>query len=116
MSLLTPIQPAEPTREVKLRLVARDIKQMSFQAYKTLCQIQKGGINKLWHNPEFTPQEIINALGEDAVKVFQYHGALTEYIGGLANNEGIQADILFPPNAFEIENNTITVTEEPYLS
>ena len=117
MSLLTPIQRQEPTKEMKLKMLVRNIKEMSMNSYKTITEIQKRGINILWNNHEHTPQEIIDALGDDALKVFQYHGALTEYLVTLATAEGIQPDIKLPTNAFTIDPVTgkITVTEDPYV-
>jgi hypothetical protein len=115
MSLLNPQQQAiQPTREQKLKFAARNIKGFTVQAYKQICEIQQRGIDMLWSHREFTPQELIDELGPDAVKVFQYHGGITSYLIALAQAEGIQPNIKLPTNAFEVENGTITVLEEPY--
>jgi hypothetical protein len=118
MSLLTPINqtPPTPTKEIKLKRSVSRIKELSVNSYKTISEIQKQGISLLWEHPELTPQEIIDELGENAVKVFQYHGALTEYLVTLATLEGINPDIKLPPNAFTVnQDGTITVSEDPYV-
>jgi hypothetical protein len=115
MSLLNAPTPPTPTKEIKLKQVTGRIRQLSASSYKQISDIQKQGISLLWEHPELTPQEIIDALGENALKVFQYHGALTEYLVTLATLEGIQPDIKLPPNAFVVnQDGTITVTEDPY--
>jgi hypothetical protein len=114
MSILSKPTPKIPTPEDKLRNIKHQIKNLSLNSYNQLCQTQKRGIDLVWHNREFTPQEIIDSLGEDAIKIFQYHGALTEYIVTLAVSEGLQPDIKLPTHAFTVQDGTITVLDEPY--
>ncbi len=116
MSLLTPIQPQTPSRELKLKMVANNIKKLSIESFEKIIEIQKKGVEALWNHPEYTPQEIINALGDNAIKVFQYHGGLTEYINSVAIAEGIQPTIKLPTNSFTIDATTgkITVSDQPY--
>lgn len=114
MSLLTKPTPTQLTDEAKLQALTARVKDMSRQSYKNITDIQKRGIDMVWSNPNFTAQEIIDALGEDALKIFQYHGALTEYLVTIAQLEGIQPDIKLPKNAFTVSQTTITVTEDPY--
>jgi hypothetical protein len=117
MSILTPQTPTEPSKEAKLNMVVNRIKNISANSYNEMLNTQKRGIDILWNNHEFSPQEIIDALGENAIKVFQYHGALTEYLISLAESEGIEPDVKYPKNAFTIDPKTgkITVTEDPYV-
>lgn len=115
--LLPPLSAAPPTKEEKLERLVLNIKQLSRDAYKTVSEVQKRGINMVWNHPSLTPQEIVDALGADAIKVFQYHGALTDYIVALSQAEGIQPDINLPSKAFVIDPQTgkITITEDPYV-
>ena len=108
-------QPQSQPKSEKLEKHAKSIKSLSKRSYDEIVNTQKRGIEMLWHHPELTPQEIIDALGEDAVKIFQYHGALTEYVVALATSEGITPDIKLPPNAFTVENGVITVLDTPYV-
>lgn len=115
MSFLSQNQITNPSKAVKLEQQTNFIKNISKRAYEDLVRTQKMGIDMLWNHPELTPQEIIDALGEDAIKIFQYHGALTEYVVALATAEGITPDIKLPTNAFTIENGVITVLDTPYV-
>lgn len=117
MSILQHTASQVPTREIKLQTKVSAIKDFSRHAYEVISNIQKNGINILWRDNEFTPQEIIDELGQDALKIFQYHGALTQYLIGLAQAEGIQPNIILPSNAFTVDqqNGTITVSEDPYI-
>lgn len=117
MSILNQSRPTleEIPKSLRLTQVANRIKRFSSETYNQLLRAQNQGIDLVWNHPQLTPQEIIDALGEDAVKIFQYHGALTEYIVALATAEGITPDIKLPTNAVTIEGNTITVTEDPYV-
>lgn len=117
MSLLTPISVEAPTKESLILKHVEQIKQTSRNVYTLLSNIQKNGIKMVWHHDEFTPQEIIDAMGPDIISVFQYHGALTDYIVLLSQLEGLSPNIALPPNAFEINPQTgkITVTTDPYV-
>jgi hypothetical protein len=115
MSLLTPQQPTPPPKEQKLANRVRMIRNLSAQSYKQISEIQKRGIRLLWNDDDLTPQEIIDALGTDAVKIFQYHGGLTQYLAQVAQAEDVQPDIAFPTKAFTVEDGVITVLNEPYV-
>lgn len=116
MSILNKPTTTTPPREFKLKSHTLRIKGLAHQSYKNISEIQRRGIDMVWNNPEFTPQEIINELGDDAINIFKYHGELTQYVIGLAESEGIVPVIKLPPNKFIVDdvNKTITVTDEPY--
>lgn len=116
MSILIQPTPTAPSKENKLKLHTLRIKEMAHESYKNISQIQRRGIDMVWNNLEFTPQEVINTLGTDAINIFKYHGELTQYVIGLAQSEGITPDIKLPTNKFIVDevNKTITVTDEPY--
>lgn len=83
--------------------------------YKRLCQIQKQGITRIWNHPRLTPQQAVDALGTDAARIFQAHGALTQVIADIAALDGVQPDLLLPTHAFAANpDGTITVGEGPY--
>lgn len=110
-----PLSPPQPSREEKLQTICKRICSLSYDGYRELLNVQKDGIRALWNHPEFTPQEIVDALGDKAVKIFNYHGKITTMICEIAAVEDITPDILLPPNAFTVEGNVITITEEPYI-
>jgi hypothetical protein len=108
--------PAETPREIKLANIASMIKSTADNSFRRICEVQKRGVDMVWKNPNFTPQEIIDALGQDAIKIFQYHGALTDYIVSVATTEGIAPDIKLPTNSFTVDLSagSITVSNQPY--
>ena len=115
MSNLLQIQRPEITDTQRLLNITQRIKGMTANSYQELCNIQKQGVDMVWNNNFFQPQVILDALGTDAGKIFQYHGALTNYVVALATAEGVEPDIKLPTNAFTInEDGTITVLPEPY--
>ena len=111
-------QPITISKELKLENISRRIKNMLAKTFKDLVEIQKRGVEILWNDPTLTPQEIINSLGEDAIKVFQFHGGLTEYLHQISQIDGTPYTPALPTNAFVIDPiaGTITVTEDPYIS
>lgn len=113
MSLLKP-QPPTHTNEDILKANLSRIKYIAAESYKKILNIQTTGINMLWNNPRFTPQEIIDALGDDALKIFQVHGILTDAIKDIAAVDGITPEIALPTNSFEVVDGKIVVGEDPY--
>jgi hypothetical protein len=85
------------------------------EGYKRLCQIQKQGISRIWHHPRLSPQQAVDALGGDAVRIFQAHGALTQVIVAVATLDGVEPDLLLPTCEFTMNaDGTITVGDRPY--
>lgn len=114
MSILTQT-PQIPTDAEKLQAVVRNIKTISTRTYGDLVRVQKMGIESVWNNREFTPQEIIDALGEDAIKVFNMHGRLTDYLVDISAIDNVPYTPDLPTNAFTINaDGSITVTDQPY--
>ena len=60
-------------------------------------------IDILWKNDKATAQEIIDALGTDALKVFQFHGALTDFVNGIAQLDGSEVTVKYPTNTFTVD-------------
>lgn len=83
---------------------------MAQQHYAQLCRMQKEGINAVWHNPDLTPQEALDANGTDAEKLFEAHGMLTQTIVSIAASDEVAPDILLPTHDWVVnEDGTITV-------
>jgi len=101
----------------KEQLLADKLQQISHVAnngYNNISEIQKSGIDVLWNDPTLKPQEIIDALGDNAIKIFQIHGILTDAIKQIAEISGVAPNIATPTNAFSIVDNVITVSNNPY--
>ena len=117
MSILTAQQERpQVTEEQLLKFANSQIKQFSANAYSELLEMQKRGVKLLWNNPRLTPQQIIDDLGESALKIFQMHGILTSALVQIAQIDGINADIALPTNTFEIVNGKIVVSDDPYTT
>ncbi len=114
MSLLSSIPSTQVSKEDLLNLKVKRIKEFSRQAYQQLSHIQRQGIDMLWNDRKLTPQEIIDALGDEALKVFQMHGTLTTAIVDIATADGITPSVVLPTNAFEIVDGSIVVSKDPY--
>lgn len=103
------------TDEQILNSLAAEIKRFSKKSYDNILEIQNKGINLVWDRGRFTPQQIIDALGPDAVKIFQMHGILTDAIKQIAAIDGISPALALPTNAFEVVGGSIVVSEDPYV-
>jgi len=114
MSVFTnpPLVPQPPfTLE---RLQARAAQRLSTTAktqYAALCRMQKDGIAAIWANREgLTPQQVCDAVGANAGKLIQAHGALTAAIITAANLDGTDPDIGLPTHAYTVNpDGTVTV-------
>lgn len=107
--------PYVPSKEARLNMAVNQIKSMSAETFNTLINTQRRGIDLMWHNETLNPQEIIDALDDDAFKVFLLHGKLTELLLQLAQIDNVQVDIRLPTNAFSVDQvGKITVSEDPY--
>ena len=117
MSILTNTnQPQQLTLEQKQAAVAGAIKRTAAANYQQLVRIQKEGIRTVWNNPQgLTPQQVCDALGADAVKVFDIHGILTDAIVQIAGRDGVAPDVALPKKTFtRNQDGTITILETDY--
>jgi hypothetical protein len=115
MSLLTPNTPTLPTNAEKLANISNRIKSISTRTYNDLVRVQKNGIDAVWKDREFTPQQIVDALGDDAVKIFDFHSGLTQYLVTVSTLDGVDYTPALPTHAFTINNGKITITDQPYV-
>jgi hypothetical protein len=113
MSILTQTTQTISDSE-KLKRITNTIKSVSSRTYNDLVRTQKTGIDMVWNNREFTPQQVIDALGDDALKIFDVHGKLTDYLVDISAIDRVEYTPAFPTNAFTVEDGVITVTNQPY--
>ena len=117
MSLLTHPEPADAEAD-RIRAAILGLSRRTFAA---MIDAQRQGIDLLWLGREqglhgLTPQEVCDALGEDAAQVFQFHGALTDFLMQQATADGVSVDVAIPPYAFTLNaDGTVTVSTEPYI-
>jgi hypothetical protein len=111
-----PPNPQAPNKEVLLKQAVSRIKNLSKECFNNLVRTQREGIKIVWENENLTAQEIIDEMGEDVFKVFQFHGGLTQFIQTLAQSDGATVEVKYPTNSFTVNLSagTITVNDEPY--
>ena len=98
----------ELTKAQKLKGFVDSIKQSNKVSLDILKQSHDINFNNIWNNGNFTPQEIFNEFGTDAVQLFQVSAATQEFIKMCDPDY----EILVPPVEFTInEDGTVTVTE-----
>lgn len=104
-----------PSKEARLAALVNRIKRSAADTFRVLVDTQKNGSSNVWDSKEFTPQEIVDALGDDALKIFQLHGKLTDFLQSVIDEEGVQVELKKPKFKFTVSNNgKITVTDQPY--
>lgn len=119
MSLLgnnTLPQPVQIPKEIRLKNTVKRIKELSKNCFNGLVATQREGIDLMWDHQYLTPQEIIDELGVDVFKIFQFHAKLTQFITELAEFDGSNVELKYPTNSFTMDfnNGTVTVTDQPY--
>ena len=120
MSILTDnkIRPANlatpEQRQHRLKAVAANIISTARETFNRLIRVQRKGIDILWENDTFTPQEIIDELGDSAPAIFAMHGGLSDFITILAASNDIEVDLKQPTNSFEVVDGKIIVSPDPY--
>lgn len=114
LPIINPInnEPITPSKDVSLKKVVRDIKHITENCYRDLVEVQNEGINALWEDKNLSPQEIIDGLGDDAIKIFQFHGKLTDFIIELSEIDGVEYNPALPTKPFTVADGKITVSME----
>jgi len=104
----------ETLKNMRLKTTKNHILELTRETFNRLVNIQRKGIDMVWNNPNLTPQEIVDALGNDAVKVFEFHGNLTTFIQQLATSANVAVDLKTPTNAFSVVSGNIVISNNPY--
>lgn len=113
-SVLSPSQ--DTSLEAKQTRAAARIKSLTSQNYQQLLRAQKSGIDLVWRNSEgLTPQQVCDALGTSAGKIFAIHGTITDALVAAQTADGVAVNVALPTNAFTVnQDGTVTVSSEPY--
>ena len=115
MSILTDnkIPSAAPVtpemRQQRLKAVANNIVNTTRETFNNLVRVQRRGIDLVWANDNFTPQEILNELGDQAPAIFAMHKELSELITDIATVNNVQVDLKQPTHNFTVVDNNIIV-------
>ncbi len=56
------------------------MKKMNTMAYKTLNLLHKSMFDFVWNNKDFTPKQMIEAMGTDAITIFTVSSKLQELL------------------------------------
>lgn len=110
---LTPEQ-LEQRKQARLNYKVNTILNVARETYNNLVNVQRNGIDMLWYDDLLTPQEICDGLGENVIKVFEFHGALTQFVQTLADNAQIEVDLKYPTNSFTELSGNIVISDQPY--
>ena len=83
------------------------IKSITTNIYRTLKHQHTIAFNKVWDNPNFTPQEIIDAFGSDAASLFSISWSIQQIL--LAADPNYK--LLIPPmNVTLNSDGTVTLS------
>jgi hypothetical protein len=107
--------PIQIPKEVRLKNTVNRIKELSKNCFNNLVKTHRDGIDIMWDHQHLTAQEIIDELGDDALKIFEFHAKLTQFTSELAQFDGSTVELKYPTNAFIVEDGKITVTDLPYI-
>ena len=75
-----PFQPPSITKEQRIAMAKQQLKQNINRLFKEMQKTAQEGWEKMWTSKDYTPQEMIDALGADAVDSFRLHGILVTAI------------------------------------
>lgn len=103
----TPMSPE--ARQQRLKAIASNIVATTRETFNYLITVQRRGIDLVWGNEKFTPQEILDELGDQAPAIFAMHRELSEFITDVAVNNNVQADLKQPTHNFTLSGNNIIV-------
>jgi len=112
------LQPSTDTSLAgKQERASKRVVMLAQSGYSQLARMQKQGIDLVWHNSEgLTPQQVCDALGTKAGKIFAIHAALTDALIAAQTADGVPVDVALPTNAFTVNpNGTVTILTTPYV-
>lgn len=98
----------EKTKAEKITDIVREIDKTSYETIENAKVGYKAAYDLLWHNSEITPQEICDAFGNEAYKLFENAMKWISLI------QEFDATWVYPPapNLFTInQDGTVTIGE-----
>lgn len=61
-------------------MVVNRLKTQAYRQFQSLIENYETGLRNFWKNPNFTPQELSDALGPQAYELFALHGTIRHII------------------------------------
>jgi superfamily II helicase len=105
-----PPAPQAPDKDQMLKQVSNRIFNLAKQTFNNCVEAQREGINLVFEHPHLEPQEILDHLDDKALKVFQYHGGLTDFIAQIAQNDGATVELKSIPQSYTTNLSAGTIT------
>jgi superfamily II helicase len=105
-----PKEPQTPDKDQMLKEVSNQIFNMVKQTFNNCVQAQRDGVNLVFKHPHLKPQEILDHLDDKALKVFQYHGGLTDFLSQIAQNDGAILELNSIPQSYTANLSAGTIT------
>lgn len=105
-----PQAPPLPNKEQMLKQVSNQIFSLAKQTFNNCVKAQRDGVNLVFEHPHLKPQEILDHLEDKALKVFQYHGGLTEFVAQIAQNDGAIVELKSIPQSYTVNLSAGTIT------
>lgn len=87
------------------------IKNANTTLYKNIITQHSIIFNLIWNNARFTPKEILDGFGNDAIALFM----LSEQLQQMAKSADPNYTVLLPPSKYIIQPNedgTVTITDK----
>ena len=105
-----PQSPPAPDKNQMLIQVSNRILNLVKQTFNNCVEAQRDGVNLVFKHPHLEPQEILDYLDDKALKVFQYHGGLTDFIAQIAQNDGVIVELKSIPQSYTVNLSAGTIT------
>lgn len=103
----------QPTDVDRLEELVEEIIRTNARGLQILERNHTQNFNRIWNNPDFTPQEVLDKFGTSAVKLFVASKATQDFIKACNPDY----EVLVPPKEFTInKDGTVTVAEEPEVT
>ena len=97
-------------------VVVAGIKRVNYQEFARRASFVKQTYDMVWNNKQFTPEQIITAMGTDAVALFTNHGNEQIALATLAQQNGITYTPLAVPANYTLtpqQDGSIVVVKLP---
>jgi superfamily II helicase len=105
-----PPAPPTPNKEQMLKQVSNRIFNLAKETFNKCVEAQRDGVKLVFEHPHLEPQEILDYLDDNALKVFQYHGGLTDFITQIAQNDGAIVELKSIPQSYTVNLSAGTIT------
>lgn len=103
------------TPQDQLDYITSNIRRSSYENFNSFVQLQNDWIELIWYDLTFTPQEICNELGSDAVRFFHLTNDLRQLVVAAAADNGVPSNVIYPLSAFSLSGDVVSIFNSPYV-